>query len=275
MSLYACDSASPLNFVITGQIRCGSTVIQSSLNSHSKATCHGELLHPNVEIRSQAHYDYFGEPKREEEEGFLPSPPEYWRPPQEGGEMCPEQYLTERVFDNNLLRERSIGIKLLYSTLGEHQLWEYFNERCLSGDFCVIHLTRNPVACFVSLKQAERSGLWHRRFQDRSLTLSPSPVRVDVEELTSFVRQHAANERKVKTMCDDRLEIEYRELFLNYRAVMRGVLDFLELDPMPFISPGVRRLKNRNIKERVQNWSALKCSVTGEVKEYLDRDDLF
>ena len=41
-----------LNFIITGEIRSGSTVIQSSINNHAggMAVCHGDLFHADEAV---------------------------------------------------------------------------------------------------------------------------------------------------------------------------------------------------------------------------------
>jgi LPS sulfotransferase NodH len=252
-----------LNFIVTGQVRCGAAVIESSVASHPQAWCHGELLGQDIEQRKEAHEAYFGE----NEDADIP---DYCYPQL----ISPEQYLTTRIFDNAIYGEQAVGVKILYDDMLGHQLWEYFQDWCRMGDFCVIHIKRNPVACYVSLKQAQQSGVWSQSINDRHKLARPRPVNVDVEELTRFVRNHAMCEAKVTRTCDDRLEIDYKELFLNYPGVMAGVFDFLSLPPFPEAKPKIRRLKNRNIRDRISNFSVVERTVPHDVRLYFE-DDLF
>lgn len=263
MTLILEQEPSVLNFIVTGQTRCGAAVIQSSVSSHPQAICHGDLLGKDIEARKEAHEAYFGDAGTEEH-------PDYCYPQL----VSPEQYLTTRIFDNPRYGERAVGVKILYDDMLTHQLWEYFQDWCRAGDFCVVHVQRNPVACYVSLKQAQQSGVWQQSINDRHQFIQQRPVSVDIAELVEFVRHHKMCEMKVTSVCDDRLEIEYKELFLNYHEVMAGVFEFLSLPPFPEARPSIRRLKNRNIRDRISNFEMLKRQVPYELREYLE-DDLF
>lgn len=252
-----------LNFVVTGQVRCGASVIQSSVNSHPKAVCHTDLLHPEAKQRKEAHEGYFGEQA-------IGDIPDWWSPLL----ISPEQYLTTRVFDKPKFGEQAIGLKLLYPEMRRHELWDYFENWCRVGDFCLIHVTRNPLACYVSMKQAEKSGVWHCDV-NQGTTVVPPPVYVEVEELIWFCRWHAASQNKVRAIFKDRLEITYKELFLNYRHVMTEVFRFLELDAYPAVTPGVRRLKNRGIRDRVLNYTEARLDSPADIKPFFDAPDLF
>lgn len=253
-----------LNFVVTGQCRCGASVIQTSVQAHSQATCHADLLHQDEDVRRELHEGYFGTSRATD---F----PEYYVP----GMTNPERYLTSRVFDNPLQGERVIGVKLLYPQLVACDLWEYLHERSLEGDFTVIHVLRNPVACYVSWKQAEQTGVFQQSINDQQSFECPLPVDLDPLALTEFVRWHEAHEERIRRYVDDRLEIRYQELFLDYHNVMSHVFRFLELPPFSDVTPGVRRLKNRNMRERIANFYTVRLSVPADVRAYFDAEDLF
>jgi len=255
-----------LNCVVTGQVRCGAAVVQSSVHSHPDATCHPDLLHADEKTRQANHECYFGK-RRDPEE-----PNSYFG---SSCEVSAEQYLNTVVLDNPCHGERVIGVKVLYPELHKHQLWEFLHERGNVGGFCCIHIYRNPVACFVSLCQARQSGVWHQDVNDRGTYDCPPPVDVSLRDLTRFVDWQLANETRLRAACEDRLEITYKELFLNYREVMDGVFDFLELSSFADVSAGFRRLKNRNMNDRIINLAALKREATGDVLALLEGDDLF
>lgn len=254
-----------LNCMVVGQLRAGTSVLQTSINMHSKAMCHGDVLHPDLAVRRKLYEDYFGPDPSEDTPGWYVL----------GGLVSPEQYLTARIFDHPLYQEQVIGATVPYPRLHEHVLWEYCHERCLEGDFCVIHVRRNPIACYVSLMQAEQTGVWSQLINDRTVIESPHPVRLDPRELTTFCRWHAAHEGKIAMLCDDRLEINYLELITNYPKVMEGVFAYLELSPLPGVRPGVRRLKNRSLRDRVLNFEAARREVPSDVRMFFDADDLF
>ncbi len=254
-----------LNFVVTGQVRAGTSVLQTSIDMHPSALCYGELLHPNVKVREELHKLYFG-PARAN------SMPEWYT---HGGWISPEQYLATRVFDHPASYETSVGVKLLYPHLQTFDLWEYCHDRCNAGDFCVIHIRRNPVACYVSLKQAEQTGVWAEDVNSRTRLERPLPIDPDIHELTKFCRWHAAHEAKLRQMCDDRLEIEYRELIVDYRRVMAAVFAYLDLPALPGVHPGVRRLKNHALRERFFSFDKTRREVPTDIRPYFDADDLF
>lgn len=253
-----------LNFILAGQARCGGTLLQTSINAHPEAVCHGDLLHEVEAVRQTNHEGYFGPPPD-------PQSPTYFN----SRILSPEHYLSTRIFDNPLWEEAAVGVKLLYQQLYAYDLWDYCQSRCRAGDFCLIHVTRNPVACFVSLQQAKQSGVWTQDFNDRSMLPQPDPVWLVAKDLTAFCRAHTAHEAKLRQFCDDRLEISYRELFLNYREVMEGVFRFLSLTPYYQVTPGTRRLKNRLIPDRISNFERVRAEVPQDVRDFFDADDLF
>jgi hypothetical protein len=252
-----------LNFIVTGQLRCGASVVQTSICLHPSAHCHADLLHADEEVRQQRHYGYFGAPPDGVPLHFVPRL------------LSAEQYLTSRIFDRPENGERAVGVWLPYMALATYDLWEYLHDRCCDGDFALIQVNRNPLACYVSWKQAEKHGWWYQLPDSAAPTDVPDPIDFDPREFADFCRQHLAHEAKVRQFCDDRLEIDYQELFLNYHEVMAGVFSYLDLPPYPRVQAGVRRLRNRRIRERIYNFAAARLSVSGDLRRYFDARDLF
>lgn len=257
-----------LNFVITGEVRSGSAVIQSSINNRpdKAAVCHADLFHHDDKVRRAAHEAYFGPSKDPQRL------PEWFQE----GESHPWQYINHAVLDRPMKGEKVVGFRIMYPTVRKWELYDLFHERWKEGDFCLIHVTRNPVACFISLKQAERFGVWRRDWNSPPQMNCPSPVNVDATELTEFCRNHTAVYGKIRATCEDRLDIAYRDIFLDYNGVMQRVFEFLELpygdDP---VMPACRRLKNRSILDRISNLDQLLKQVPSDVKGYLNAEDLF
>lgn len=266
------DRVLTLNLIITGQSRCGASVLQTALDRCAAVACHAELLHPSERTRKQFHENYFGPSPEGVDLHFKPE------------DLSAEQYLNERVFDRPGHGETVVGVKLPYPHLERWKLWEYLHDRCQDGDFATLHLRRNPLACYVSAKQAEQTGVWYQFLGDE-LDYQPDPIDIDPKEFTDFCREHLAHEARLRQMVDDRLDIEYQELFLNYDFVMRGVFAYLGVGgccgqtgphlPCDRVRPAVRRLRNRNIRDRVLNFTSARARVPRDVRLYFDSPDLF
>ena len=252
-----------LNFVVVGEIRSGTSLVQTTLSSRPDAVCHGDLFHPDLAVRRREHESYFG-----------PSPagaPQWF----DGENISPWQYINQHVLDRPRRKERSVGLRLLYPIVRHWELFELFHERCQEGDFCLVHVLRNPLACFISLKQAEQSGVWRERFTD-PVAPCPSPASLEIPDLVDFCRKHLALRQRIRTSCDDVLEISYRDLHMNYTTSMKRVYEFLELPIVGRVGlPGYRRLRNRTLPERVYNWSALKREVPSDIRGLFEDEDLF
>jgi len=248
-----------LNFIMTGPVRCGASAIQSALVRHPLIACHAPLLDEHDSERRSRHESYFGP------SGTTPD----WLV---AGHISGEQYLTNKIFDNPLYGERVIGVTVLYPHLHAHDLWDYFANWCRRGDFCVVHVKRNPVACFVALEQERREAL---QPPGELSGASPdySPMQVDIESLISFVRMQAATDEKVARICDDRLEIGYSEIISDYSLVISEIFSFLNL-------PTGRRVRKKivsNAQEAFENrpahWDYLQSRVPSDVQRYFEPEE--
>lgn len=261
-----CVETSVVNFVVAGEVRSGSAIVQSTIDSLPNAVCHANLFHADESIRRACHEDYFG-PSRDPKKL-----PEWFV----FGETNPYQYVNHRVLDNPLNNERAVGLRITYDMIRRYELYDLFHERWMEGDFCLIHVVRNPVACFVSLKQAEKTGIWRRGLNDGPSSYLPMAVSVDPEELTTFVRNWISVHGKIEASCEDRLVIRYKELFLNFQKTIRRVIDFLELpDPLMPVAPTTKRLRNNCMRARISNFSRLRFEVPPDVRAFIDAKDLY
>lgn len=251
-----------LNFMIAGEIRSGLTLVQSAIANRG-AACHENLLHDDDALRRQAHEDYFG--NCADPDGF----PEWLG----GNEISPWQYLVHTVFDNPIYGEPAIGVLARYGSLRRWDLFDLVEQRWREGDFCLIHVIRNPAACFVSLKQAEKTGVWSLS-TDQPLNSVPQPVRLDPEELTAFCRDHLATRLKVQRACEDTFAVHYADLIADYRTIMAKIFYFLEFPPTP--APprtSYRRLANKTMRQRVFAFDELVAKVPPDIREMLTAED--
>lgn len=258
------------NCLVTGQVRSGAAIVQTSISGHAQAYCHGDLLHAREKTRRREHELYFG--PSVDPEGL----PEWCARNQPEGRSNPERYLTTSVYDNPKHHESVLGVKVLYPDLEANDLWDYFRARTLEGDFCVIHVVRNPLACFVSLRQAEQTRIWSHETCQPEPAYFPRTVSVDIDEFVAFARRHEANVRKVRAMADeDHYEITYRDLFFHYKKVMQHVIGYLELPAVPAIRPGILRLRNRSLPERIANFDGLRAKVPSDMRGYFEGANLY
>jgi hypothetical protein len=253
-----------LNFVVTGNVRSGTAVVQTTLSKRAGVVCHSEVFHPDKDARKEAHASYFGSAGPNRSPGHFVE-----------GLVSPCQYLAHSVLDNPVNGEQAVGVKLCYRDVARFELAEFFASRCREGDFCLVHVTRNPVACFVSLKQATRTGLWTRPAGSPPGP-SPRPETLDPDELVAFCREHEATAARVRASCEDILEVAYRDLCLDYAATMYRVFDFLELPASPRRpSPGCLRLANLPMPRRINDLARLRTRLPSDVRGLLDAEDLF
>lgn len=249
-------------FVLTGEVRSGAGVVLSSINNRVGAKCHADLFHADQGVRRAAHEAYFGVSTGKTPEWLA------------DGITNPFHYLSRVALDPRN-GECSVGAYVPHAAVRRLELYDLFEEKAREGGFSVIQVVRNPVACFVSWKQAQQCGVWTRR-QRSAADRPPLPIRIDPDELTLFCREYVATQAKVRATCRDRLDIEYRDLVLDYQGTMQAVFDHIELPDEPVLAHAdTKRLRNRTVKNRVTNWTELRLDVPGDVRSAMDAEDLF
>lgn len=255
-----------LNFLLVGQNRAGLGIVQSAISNQPGAVCHAALLEGTLAQRRALHEAYFGACPTANEQH-----------PVHFVEVLsnPIQYITHTVFDNPQRGEQVIGLRVGYQALRKLDLFEHVEEFCRAGDFCLIHVQRNPVCCYVSYRQAEASGLWQRLASNPTQVTVPWPVRVDPTELISYCREALSVEHKIRRLCDDALVVRYRDLCLSYDRTMGRIMQFLELNCDRVPQPDSRRLRNFDMKSRVSNWVSLKKEVPSDVRDLMKEEELY
>ena len=288
MGLNFSETPGVLNFIITGQTSSGNKLLQAALNNYelpnhsSPITCHSALLSDDAAVRRYYHELYFGP------SGNTPD----WLVE---GHISGEQYLTNKIFDNNLLGEKAIGVCVLYPHMYARDLWDYFIHWCRVGDFCVVSLDRNPFSCFACLKLWERDNHYLREITPPSYRTytdvvghecphyshfppHTAPVHVDVQEAITFVRAHVAAKEKTDALCDDRLEISYRELTQHFYATSEELLRFLNLPLNPSWSSAwdkeYRKTPATPVKKMIANWATLRMQLPDDIAELADPEAL-
>jgi hypothetical protein len=259
MAWYNEDQPETLNFMVVGNCHSGHDLLQACLSAHPTMVCHGDVLHPDEALRKEEHEAYFGDSGKVSD----------WYQPKD---LSVEQYLNNKIFDNMLFDEKAVGVRLSYDNFLKADLWDYAEQKCRQGDFCILHVARNPVACFVDyMAENRRKGLL-------DFPVTPSfghSVSLEPEELTHFVRDHLATELKVNRLCGDRAVIPYHELLLDSKGTLQQIFKFLDLPYSPACVPNRKKIHTRDMKSRISNWHHLKAELPIDVRDVLESPTLF
>ena len=258
MAWYNEESPETLNFVVVGNDYAGHSLLQASLAAHPNMACHGDLFNPAEKIRRKEHEEYFGD------SGKVPD----WYQPHT---ISIEQYLNNKIFDNTLFNEKAVGVRLNYSLFVKGDIWDYVDQKCRGGDFCLLHVTRNPVACFVEYMASSDNDDIVFMGKDRKF----GSMMLDPRKLTNFVREHLANELKVNRLCNDKAIIPYSELILDNRKTLNKVFKFLEVPFSPACVPNIKRFSMQDTRNRIGNLRQLESELPGDVLDYLQTPNLF
>jgi len=208
------------NFLVLGAARTGSTLLVDYLNCHPLIRCRSEILNPDHEL--------YGNPRAMDHERLrLHVEAHFARPP--------------RVV---------AGAKILTYQLDELDFCLRDLLDVLRGPAVIVLYRRQVIEQFVSLRIAERSGRWHstKHVNDDSIRLEP-------EQFAAFAeREHRMWRANIAALAETRAHyLSYEELCANSAAAMRGVFDFLELNPAAFRSAFVK-LNPRPLCERLVNY---------------------
>lgn len=258
------------NFVLIGNTRSGVGAIASTLNSRPSVVCHVGLFSADDATRKEAHEAYFGEC-----ESPKSAPSWFIRGNSESVEHTSLwQYLT-KVFDTPKREETSIGVQVDYEAVSSLEMYDTFYQKYQIGGFGIIHVVRNPVACFVSLKQAQHSNIWQRTYGKTESQKIPLPIRIEPSELTEFCRNSLAIRGKINACCNDKLIVQYSDLLCEFHKTMLAVFDHVELPLTAKLAKSkLLRLRNKTMQERVTNWSELIKATPSDVRSLLEAEDL-
>lgn len=241
------ENKSNTNFILIGNSYAGAGLLHHCLSTHPEIVCHADLLHDNEQVRKSKHESYFGD-SAQAFDWFVPA------------QISAEQYLANKIFDNNLHDEKTIGVMLTYPEVAKYDLWHFINQMYRIGDFYLIHVTRNPVACFLV----------------QELTKSKLKRNLDINEanLIKFVRDHLAFELKINELSDDKIVIPYHELIMDYKGVMASLLPFMEVNHNK-LSKTKLSVVQQNLRSSISNLNWLRDRLPSDVLEQLDSFLLF
>jgi len=242
-------------FIVVATLRTGSTLFHRAIHQHPQAACLGEVLSPKEETRARVHHLHFGDAD------YLASP--------SGKYLDAVDYLDRKLWPNAGDQE-AYGVKLLYSMLDWWKLWEYFE---VPRGLKIVHLMRNPVASFISWKQARQTDVWHHwTLKEKRLPAEGrDPLYIDPEELFKHIAYLGAAVHRARGLPGEHLEISYADLVRQFQPTMDRVFEFLGVEPF---APEHELIKMHDwdIGKRIKNWPEIAERLAGEHSSLLSED---
>ncbi len=252
-----------LNFLLIGECRSAASAVVDLLNNHGAAVCHAGLFAPTALQRRQAHEGYFGPSPTRRPAWFCAGEREL-----EGGRHSnPWEYL-DGVLATTREGERAVGLHLDYDTVARHQLYEFIAALTARGDFCVVHLVRNPVACLVSRQQAQDSNYWVS-YRGESLRYTPLAVSLPADQVFDFAERSCVVRDKVAAAASDAVEVHYQDLVGHFDRVAGRLFQFLELPPARPVCR-TRRLVPLPLRRRLLNFEGLARKAPSSQRHWFD-----
>lgn len=226
-----------LVFLLVGPRRGGGAAVQTALDRHPKLMCAGDTLASQGYLNREEHERYFGpwEDVFDETDG---------QP-----RLNVERYLDQFLF-NFPTSAHGLGIRLTYEQLAEYDLWDYWERRGREVGFCLLHITRNPLATFLSQRRAQQTGVWRCQNGDAPPRY-PWSTNCDwsAEEVVDHVRQQDSWQARVERLCRDQLKIPYSSV-VNFPEARHRLCEFMEL-PIHKIQPTTKPLGGVRALERI------------------------
>jgi hypothetical protein len=245
-----------LNFMIVGSPYAGCNWLQEALAAHPRIVCHGDILSPDESARKSSHEKYFG---------ISGKTPDWFA----DGTISAEQYLNNKIFDNALHNENAIGVKAAYGHLKRFDLWDYVENRCRQGDFCLVHVVRNPIACFVAYKQQSN------RLAELGVASHDLAVETTPRELADFVRDQLADEIKVNRLSADRAVIPYHELILDFRSAVTHVFGYLNTEFHSVCLANRQRVRQLDARSLIVDLDQIVKKLPPDIVDQLKQPALF
>ena len=214
----------PLRFVILCLGRTGSTHLQSMLDFHSQARCHGEI---------------FGEGK----------PPTF----ASSGGSDPQEFLDLMLAPDH---ERAVGFKLPMQSIRLDPA--VANVALSDRDLAAIRLSRRDrLSQLVSRRMMAATGVSQSIFGDYGDT----SVQIEPAAAIAALEAMSADEQELDSLCAGHptFRIDYEELGDEPRLV--ELQRFLGLEPEPLRS-WFEKLRTRSLPETVSNWDELQSALS-------------
>ncbi len=235
-------------FLIIGNARTGTTLLQGLIGSHPNAIAGGEIFHP-----------------KKIEDGVLDWPVLSLRDDArllQLRETDPLQFL-EQLFERSATREiRAIGFKLLYYQTATMPVIRDLVAR--DSEWKVVHIKRsNLLRRFISSERARQSSVYQRSVRDDVPKRPPEPIVVDIGRLLADIpraeSETAEAERTFAT--NPTLDVTYEDLAADPKVGGQKAVEFLGLDPSPELAIKVAQLAGGPLRDEIANYDEVQAAL--------------
>lgn len=231
-------------FIILGQQRTGSILLQRLLDSHPHIMCGGEVFNPSLPVRQ--------------------SIIRLERPIEDGAD--PIAYLNDVVFKTYPPELKAVGFRLFYDHARDKnwgKVWDYLRQTPVR----VIHLRRrNLLDRYLSLQLAQRTNVWVT--VKKTTDAYNAPIKLDPAAcFNDFSRYHWQEKESeaLFTGCP-LLNVTYEDLTHQKEKTIRGILDFLGVS-WHELTTGVKKQRVRSKQEIIENYEELKSYLIAHMDE--------
>jgi len=219
------------NFAIIAELRSGYQMLATSLNSHPKAFCFGEIFGSDREVRKKSLWRQ-KVPVIEDSD----DPVEYVK--------VLNEYGVSKGYE-------AIGFKLNY-VCAKGPNWSHLWDHMAEDGWKFIHLTRsNLLNRLLSQIMAEQENNWSHKVYKSQATIEPSRLFFSTSQ--SFFWQ---KELREFLHHNEVFELVYEEVQANFEKKMSEVQGFLGLDVQQLTTP-MKKQQTRSQSKAIKNYREL------------------
>lgn len=236
-------------FIILGQERTGSTLLQMLLHSDKSVISMGEIFNVVESIR-------------------IKNPHKLVLAPDED----PVPALENTIFGDYPKSYRAVGFKLFYRHAQAHpwsRVWDFLvNERVK-----IIHQKRrNLLDRYLSLKLAEQTNQWIL-VAGRDKPITPDPITLDPHEcFNDFYKTVWFYNWVDKLFADTSiLEVYYEDLAGDTGQISQQVQDFLGLESRPLSTKMVKQRQKTRV-DLISNYAEFKVAMKDLIESHSNAD---
>ena len=227
-------------FVIVSEIRSGYQLLGSSLNSHRKCSCFGEIFGSDPKVRQLSFWGKRIKAIQDEED--------------------PEIYLEKKFFPKT--RNKAVGFKLNYVCASKPK-WKHLWQKIRIERWKIIHLTRwNLLNRLLSQKLAIKEHKWqHANYEEK--------VNIDFQDLDFHCKQSNNWQNWLRSYYKNNeiFELEYKEVIPRFKET----LQFLGL-PKEEMLVKMKKQRIKSQSDHISNYKEIyrECIKQGKYQEYFE-----
>lgn len=232
-------------FIILGQQRTGSTLLQTLLDSHPETLCLGEMLHKQAAPGTVENFDIVNWKK------FFSSNPE----------ASLDDYINQIYEPLNMGYPKSIGFRLMLPDTSD-QILDILKKKDVK---VILLIRRNYLKTIISCKFL---ALTHINTISQKKDKTLTKVRLDEDRILPLLDSYKNTYKQMKdTLINkkfDYIKIHYSEYSNNYNSKkMKDVLNFLELNSSITLDTPLLKMHSDNIQDVLINYTEIEKKLIG------------